>query len=165
MEKAKSWKSDDHGPITPTLSVRGCAEAIEFWKRAFGAEERSRAPGPGGQIMHAELKVFGTVLMLNDEMPEMGCRSPQALGGTPIGLYCYVPDVDAVFARAVAAGCTPVMPVSDMFWGDRFGKVVDPYGFEWGLATHTTDLTPDEVAAAQREFMARMEAGDCGPQA
>ena len=132
--------------LTPSLTIRGATEAIEFYKRAFGAVELMRMPGPGGKLMHAEIRIGDSVLMLSDEFPDMGGKSPQALGGSPVYLFVYVDDVDAVFKRAVDAGAQVRMPLADMFWGDRFGRVVDPFGHEWGLATHKEDLTPKEIA-------------------
>jgi PhnB protein len=137
---------EGHHTITPHLVVRGGAEAIAFYKKAFGAEELGRSPGPDGMsIMHAGLKIGDSILFLNDEFPDMGCRSPQALGGSPITLHLYVKDVDAVFKQAVAAGAQVRMPVTDMFWGDRYGQVTDPFGHVWALATHIEDLTREEI--------------------
>jgi PhnB protein len=132
--------------VTPYLVVRGAAKAIDFYKRAFGAEERMRMPGPEGRVMHAEIQIGDSILMLSDEMPDMGSKSPQTLGGSPGSLFLYVQDVDRAFQRAVDAGAQVKMAVADMFWGDRFGQVVDPFGHEWGLATHKEDLTPQEIA-------------------
>jgi PhnB protein len=132
--------------LTPSLTIRGATDAIDFYKRAFGAVELMRMPGSGGKLMHAEIRIGDSVLMLSDEFPDMGGKSPQALGGSPVYLFVYVDDVDAVFKRAVDAGAQVRMPLADMFWGDRFGRVVDPFGHEWGLATHKEDLTPQEIA-------------------
>ena len=112
--------------------------------------------GPDGKIMHAELKIGDRVLFLGDEAPEMGAPSPQTLNGSPVSLMHYVKDVDAVFARAVAAGAKPVMPPADMFWGDRFGSVTDPFGHRWSLATHKADLTPKQMQKGMEEWMASM---------
>ena len=143
--------------ITPHLSVRGAARAIEFYKRAFGAKELMRMPGPDGKtIMHAELKIGDSIFFLNDEFPDMGCPSPQSLGGTPSALHLYVKDVDAAFNRAVAAGAQVRMPVSDMFWGDRYGKIIDPFGHEWGIGTHKEDLTPEEIRKRGEAFFKQM---------
>jgi uncharacterized glyoxalase superfamily protein PhnB len=111
-------------------------------------------PGPDGKIMHAELKFGDRVLYLGEESPEMGAPSPQTLGGSAVSLMHYVKDVDKVFAGAVAAGAKPVMPPADMFWGDRYGMVVDPWGHRWGLATHKVDLTPKQMMKAMNEWMA-----------
>ncbi len=143
--------------VTPALTVRNGAEAIEFYKKAFGAEEIMRVPGPDGKsIMHAEIRVGTSRIMLGDEAPSMGCLAPVTLGGPGGSLYVYVPDVDAAFKQAVAAGAKALMPVTDMFYGDRFGQVEDPSGHRWGLATHVEDLAPEEMARRQREFFASM---------
>jgi len=145
---AKTVKAIPEGyrSVTPHLVVRGAARAIEFYKRAFGAEEAMRIPSRDGQkVMHAELRIGDSLVFLNDEFPEMGARAPESLGGTPVTLHLYVQDADAVFARAVAAGARPLMPLQDMFWGDRYGKVADPFGHEWAIATHKEDLTPEEI--------------------
>lgn len=143
--------------VAPYLTVRGAGEAIEFYKKAFGAQEMVRMPGPGGQgVVHAEVRIGDSVVMLSDEMPGMGCRSPQSVGATTASVFLYVEDVDATVARAVAAGAQVRMPVTDMFWGDRFGKVVDPFGHEWGIATHREDLTPEEVGKRAQAFLAQM---------
>jgi uncharacterized glyoxalase superfamily protein PhnB len=140
------------GTITPQLAVKNAAEAIDFYKRALGAREVMRMGSPDGKIMHAELKVSGSIFFLSDEFPEMGCRSPQSLGGSTSSFHVFVPNVDAAFKRAVDAGAQARMPVADMFWGDRYGKVVDPYGHEWGLATHKEDLTPAQLRKRAEEF-------------
>jgi uncharacterized glyoxalase superfamily protein PhnB len=143
--------------VTPALTVRNGAEAIAFYKKAFGAEEIMRVPGPDGKsIMHAEIRVGTSRIMLGDEAPSMGCLAPVTLGGPGGSLYVYVPDVDAAFKQAVAAGAKALMPVTDMFYGDRFGQVEDPSGHRWGLATHVEDLAPEEMARRQREFFASM---------
>jgi uncharacterized glyoxalase superfamily protein PhnB len=143
--------------VTPYLMVRGADRAIEFYKRAFGAEELMRMPGPDGRtIMHAELKIGDSRVYLSEEAPEMGCRSPQSLGGTAIALHLYVEDVDVAFKQAVAAGAQVRMPVADMFWGDRYGKLVDPFGHEWGMATHKEDVTLQEIGKRAEVFFAHM---------
>jgi uncharacterized glyoxalase superfamily protein PhnB len=143
--------------VTAALTVRNGAGAIEFYKTAFGAEEIMRVPGPDGKsLMHAEIQVGNSRIMLGDESPAMGCLAPVTLGGPGGSLYVYVPDVDAAFKRAVAAGAKALMPVTDMFYGDRFGQVEDPSGHRWGLATHVEDLSPEEMARRQREFFASM---------
>jgi uncharacterized glyoxalase superfamily protein PhnB len=149
---------DGYTTITPVLSLRDAAGAIDFYKRAFGAEELFRMDGPGGKIMHAELRIGTGRVMLGEEAPEWGCQSPQSLGATPVHFYVYVDDVDAAFRRAVDAGAKEVMPVADMFWGDRIGSVVDPYGHRWELATHKADPTPEQLRQGQREWLAKMEA-------
>ena len=147
---------DGYHTVTPALTVRNGAEAIEFYKRAFGAQELMRMHGPDGKIMHAEIQVGDSKIMLGDEMPDMGCVSPVTRGGATSSLYLYVPDVDAAFQRAVSAGAKVVMPVTDMFWGDRFGQLEDPSGHRWGLATHVEDPAPEEIARRHREFVASM---------
>ena len=142
------------GCLIPGLSVRGAADAIAFYRKVFGAKELSRMPGPDGKIMHAELRFGDRVLFVGDEAPEMGAPSPQTLGGSAVSLMHYVKDVDAVFARAVAAGAKPTMPPADMFWGDRYGMVLDPWGHRWGLATHKVDLTNKQMMKAMNEWMA-----------
>jgi uncharacterized glyoxalase superfamily protein PhnB len=135
--------------VTPHLTVKGAAEAIDFYKKAFGAVELQRMPGPDGKrIMHAALKIGDSIILMNDEFPEMGGKpnSPTSLKGSTVTLHLFVPDVDKSFAQAVAAGCKATMPLMDMFWGDRYGKVTDPYGHEWSLATHKEDLTPQQMA-------------------
>jgi PhnB protein len=134
----------DYAGVTSYLIVRGAAKAIDFYKRAFGATELFRFP-MGDRIGHAEIKIGGGVVMLADEMPDMGHKSPQALGGTPVSLMFYVPDVDAVFARALAAGGKAVKPLQDQFYGDRSGTLTDPFGHVWTVATHVEDVAPDEM--------------------
>jgi uncharacterized glyoxalase superfamily protein PhnB len=147
---------DGFRTLTPHLSVKGAADAIEFYKKAFGAEEISRMPGPDGKaVMHAELKIGDSIMMIADEWPGMYTRSPKSLNGTSVNLNIYVADCDALFQRAVAAGATVEMPLMDMFWGDRYGKVTDPFGHSWGIATHKQDLTHDEVMKAAKEWMAK----------
>jgi PhnB protein len=143
--------------VTPALTVRNGAEAIEFYKKAFGAEEVMRVLGPDGKsIMHAEIRLGNSRIMLGDEAPSTGCLAPVTLGGPGGSLYVYVPDVDVAFKRAVAAGAKVLMPVTDMFYGDRLGQVEDPSGHRWGLATHVEELAPEELARRQREFFASM---------
>jgi uncharacterized glyoxalase superfamily protein PhnB len=159
MAKATSPIPEGYHSVTPHLVVRGAAEAIDFYKRAFGAQERGRMQGPGGKIMHAEVKIGDSIVMVVDEFPGMGSRSPQSLGGSACSLHIYVPDVDAVWQQAVAAGAQATMPLADQFWGDRFGMVTDPFGHQWTLATHLEDLTPEEMAQRQQEAFAQMAAG------
>jgi PhnB protein len=132
--------------ITPYLVVGGAAEAIEFYKRAFGAVELTRALTPDGtKIMNASIKIGDSIIMLNDEFPEMNCKGPLTLGGSPFNLHIYVEDADAVFEQAVAAGATITMPIADMFWGDRYGSVTDPFGHNWGIATHKREMTEADL--------------------
>jgi len=141
--------------VTPSLTIKAAAKAIEFYKEAFGATERGRFDMPGGgAIMHAEILIGDSVLMLGEEMPEMGAKGPRTLGGTPVRLHIYTTDVDALFGRAVKAGATVMMPVTDQFWGDRYGVLVDPFGHEWSIATHTKDLTVDEMKKAAEQLFA-----------
>lgn len=143
--------------ITPHMVVKGASDAIEFYKKAFGAEEIMRMSSSDGKsVMHAELRIGDSPLMLCDEFPGSGFLSPSSLGGTTVTISLYVPDVDAVFERAVAAGATVVMPAMDAFWGDRYGKLADPYGHQWGVATHKEDLTPEECQKRADEFMKNM---------
>ncbi len=137
-------------PLTPHLTVHDAKGAIEFYKRAFGAQEVSRAPAPDGRLMHAALTLRGALLMLSDDFPEYAggkSRTPRAYGGTSVTLHLNVPDVDAAWQTAVAAGATVVMPVADMFWGDRYGIVADPYGHQWSLATPVRKVTDEEIRA------------------
>lgn len=133
--------------ITPHLVCAGAADAIGFYVKAFGAVELGRMPGPDGKLMHAQVKIGDSMLMLVDEMPQWGALGPKALKGSPVTLHLYVPDVDASFAQAVAAGATVTMPVTDMFWGDRYGQVQDPFGHNWSIATHKRDLTDAQIKA------------------
>jgi uncharacterized glyoxalase superfamily protein PhnB len=150
--------------VTPHLILDDAAAAIEFYKRAFGAEETVRMPGPDGKIAHAEIRVGDSAIMLSDERPQMPgqpgvYKSPKTAGFATAALFLYVADADAVYERAVQAGCTSRQPPQDMFWGDRYGTVIDPFGHTWALATHTEDLTPDEIAERQRDFMVKMQGG------
>ncbi|WP_374403345.1 VOC family protein [Niveibacterium sp.] len=134
--------------LTPHLVCRNAADAIGFYERAFGAVTLGRLPGPDGKLMHAMLKIGDSALMLNDEFPEFGALGPQAGATSPVTIHLFVEDVDATFARAVEAGARVTMPVADMFWGDRYGKLEDPFGHQWSVATHIRDLTPEQIAAA-----------------
>jgi uncharacterized glyoxalase superfamily protein PhnB len=148
---------DGYHSITPSLIVCDARKAIDFYKKAFGAEELFCMNGPGGKVMHAELQIGNSRVMLADEMPEWGCKSPANLGGTPVTFYVYVENVDAAWKRAVDAGAKAKMPLADMFWGDRCGKVDDPFGHGWNLAQHTKDLTPEQIEQGQKEWMAQMQ--------
>ena len=141
---------------TPTLIVRNAADAIEFYKKVFDAEERMRMPSPDGKIMHAELKIGDSIIFLSDEFPNMGGKSPQTLGGHSGGVYLYVPDVDDVYQRAIAAGSKSSTPVTDMFWGDRHGTFTDPFGHSWGVSTHTEDVSEEEMGKRAEAFYAEM---------
>lgn len=139
--------------LTPYLIVRGTAHAIEFYKRAFGAIEIGRMPGPDGfSIMHAEIKIGDSHVMLTDENPQWNVKSPPAFGGTSVSLHMYVEDADKAYQQAIDAGATAKMPPADMFWGDRFGKLIDPFGHEWSIATHKEDVPPAEMAQRAQAF-------------
>lgn len=142
--------------LTPYLVCSDASRAIDFYKQAFGAQEIARMAGPGGKIGHAELKIGDSMLMLSDEMPGSGNRSPQALGGSPVSIFLYIEDIDSVFNRAVGAGAKADMPPQDMFWGDRFGHLTDPSGHKWALATHIEDVAPEEMQKRAKEAMAKM---------
>jgi PhnB protein len=142
--------------VTPYLTVNDGARAIDFYKRAFGAQEKSRMDGPQGKIGHAELKIGDSIIMLADEFPGAGCRSPQSVGGTTVNIFLYVNDVDSVYDQAVKAGAKAEMPVADQFWGDRYGKVTDPFGHSWSLATHKEDIAPAEMRKRAQEAMSKM---------
>jgi PhnB protein len=139
--------------VTPHLVCAGAAEAIEFYKQAFDAQEAMRIPGPGGKLMHACIRIGDSAIMLVDENPDWGIVGPKSLKGSPVTIHLYVEDVDATVERAVAAGAKVTMPVEDMFWGDRYGKLEDPFGHYWSVATHLRDMTPEEIQqAAQKMF-------------
>jgi PhnB protein len=142
--------------ITPYMTVRNAARAIEFYKQAFGATEKDVSKGQDGKIMHAELRIGDSIFMLADEFPEFNSLSPQSTGGSGMGLHIYTEDVDSAFDRAVKAGATVEMPVSDMFWGDRYGKLADPFGHKWSIATHKRDMTPAEIDEAMHQFLQQM---------
>jgi len=138
--------------VTPHLVCAGAAEAIEFYKKAFNAVETARIPGNNDRLIHAAVKIDGATIMLVDEMPEWGALGPIALNGTPVVIHLYVEDVDAVFAQAVAAGATAKAPPTDMFWGDRYGLVVDPFGHHWSIATHKRDVGAEEMQEAAKKM-------------
>jgi PhnB protein len=142
--------------ISPSLAVDNATEAIEFYKKAFGATEKLRMDGPGGTIAHAELEIGNSILMLSDPFPQSDVRPPKEIGGTTVNIFMYVDDVDAAVQQAVDAGATITMPVDNQFWGDRFGTITDPYGHSWGLATHVEDVSPEEMEKRGQEFMAQM---------
>lgn len=148
--------------VTPAIIVRGADEAIDFYKRAFGAEERSVMRGPDGSIVHAEIRIGDSLVMLGEENEAWGTRSPLSTNGNPGSLHIYVPDVDAAFARALAAGATVKQPLEDAFWGDRYGKVVDPFGHEWGLATRVKEMSLAEMEEAGKAWMAQFAQGAQG---
>jgi PhnB protein len=144
--------------VTAYLTARDAARAIDFYKGAFGAVETVQMPGADGKtVMHAELKIGDSIVMLSDEIPGMStCKSPQSLGGTTVGLFLYVRDVDSAFKRAAGAGCKVIKPLEDMFWGDRFGSLMDPFGNQWSMATHKEDVPPNEMARRAQAAMANM---------
>ena len=143
--------------VTPSLFVAGAARAIDFYKKALGAEELMRFAGPDGKIMHAELRIGDSIIMLADEMPDQGGRSPKSIGGTPVSFFVYGENVDAAWKRAVDAGAKPVVPLADQFWGDRTGCLEDPFGHQWWLAQHIQDLTPEELRKAGEAFLSQMQ--------
>ena len=143
---------DDMHTVTPHLVCAGAADAIDFYKRAFGAVEEARLPGPGGKIMHAMVRINGSAVMLVDENLEWGMLGPKALKGTPVTIHLYVEDVDAFVARAEKAGAKVTMPVADMFWGDRYGKIEDPFGHHWSVATHVRDVSMEEAQQAMQKM-------------
>jgi len=143
--------------LTPFLTVRDAERAIEFYKQAFGAKERGVAKSPDGKVMHAEIMIGDSIIMLADEFPEFGSLSPQSVGGSPMGLHIYIDNVDAAFERAVKAGAQVEMPVMDQFWGDRYGKLKDPFGHNWSIATHVKDMSADEMKRSMDEAMASMQ--------
>jgi uncharacterized glyoxalase superfamily protein PhnB len=143
----------DMHTITPHLVCAGAADAIEFYKKAFGAVETARIPGPDGKLIHAAVRIGDSTVMLVDEFPSYGSLGPNALKGTPVTLHMYVDDVDAAFPRAVEAGATVKMPLADMFWGDRYGQLTDPFGHVWSLATHKRDMTPEQMNEEMKKMM------------
>jgi PhnB protein len=138
--------------LTPHLVCAGAASAIEFYKKAFNATEQTRLPGPDGKLMHAAVRIGDSTLMLVDENPQFGMLGPKSLKGSPVTIHLYVNDVDATVAQAVSAGAKVTMPAADMFWGDRYGQLEDPFGHRWSVATHMRDVSPEEM----REGMAKM---------
>lgn len=135
-----------YGSVTPALVIRGAAEAIEFYEKAFGAKERLRMAGPDGKVLHAELKIGDSIVFLGEEAPEMDARSPQSLGGSASSIMLYVKDCDQVFRQAVAAGARAIQEPQDMFWGDRYARLEDPFGHRWGVATAKEKVSPREMA-------------------
>ena len=143
--KATRYIPEGYHTVTPYLIVRGAAQALEFYRKAFNAKELYRLPMPDGKVGHAELRIGDSQVMLADEMPEMSIRGPQSLGGSPVGMCLYVEDCDALFNQAVSAGAKVERPLADQFYGDRSGTVIDPYGHKWTIATHKEDVTPEEM--------------------
>jgi len=157
MAKKAQAIPEGYHTVTPSLFVRGAGQAIDFYKKAFGAEELMRFAGPDGSIMHAEIRVGDSTLMLADEMPEQGGRSPKSLGGSAVSFFIYGDNVDAAWKRAMDAGATEVMPLADQFWGDRAGCLEDPFGHRWWLGQHMEDLTPEEIKKNADAFFSQME--------
>lgn len=140
--------------INAHLIVKDSAKAIEFYKKAFGGEELCRMPGPGGQgVMHAEVKIGNSTIMLCDEMPDW-CRSPESIGDSPVTVHMYVADADQTWQKAVDAGAEVVMPLGEQFWGDKYGKIKDPFGHQWSIAQRVKELTPEQIAKNAEEFFA-----------
>lgn len=142
--------------VTPYLAVEDASKAIEFYTRAFGASERSRMDGPDGKIAHAEIQIGDSIIMTSDQFPQSSAKTPKEVGGTTVTIFLYVEDVDSVVQDAVDAGAAITMPIEDMFWGDRFGQVTDPFGHVWQIATHVEDVSPEVMAERAREAMASM---------
>jgi len=151
MTKATNPIPEGFSTLTTHLTVKECADFIDFIKRAFNAVELVRMPGPGGKLLHAQVRIGDTNLMLNDDFPEFA-RGPIAEGRWPLALHLYVADADAAFAQATSAGCEVTMPLEDQFWGDRYGQVKDPFGFNWSIGTHKEDLTPQEIQERQAKM-------------
>lgn len=143
-----------YSTVTPSLVVTDAKKAIDFYKRALGATEREQFPGPDGKIMHAEIQIGTSIVMLSDEV--MGQRSAQSIGGSPVSFYLYVENCDTAFKKAISAGGKEIVPVTEMFWGDRMGAFEDPFGYKWNLATHTKDMTPEEMKTAGETWMKQM---------
>jgi PhnB protein len=154
-DKVKAVPDGFH-TVTPHLTVRDANRALEFYKKAFGAEVLHVMPAPGGKVMHAAIKIGDSIVMLNDEFPEHGGASAPPPGGTGDALHIYIENVDTAFERAVSAGASVKMPVMDMFWGDRYGQLVDPFGHRWSLATHTRDMSPEEMKKEQEKAFSQM---------
>jgi PhnB protein len=144
--------------LTPYLVVRDAPRAVEFYQQALGAQVRGIHYTPDGKIMNADLRIGDSILLLNEEFPDIGAKSPQSLGGSPVTIHIYVEDVDKLFNQAVAAGGKVIMPVMDMFWGDRYGQLSDPFGHNWSIATHKEDLTSEEIAQRSKAAFERMAA-------
>jgi PhnB protein len=150
MAKVKAIPEGMHS-ITPHLVCAGATDAIDFYKKAFGATELARLAGPDGKLLHGAVRIEGSVVMLVDENPQWGAIGPKTLKGSPVTIHVYVADVDAFVAKAVEAGARVIMPIDDMFWGDRYGVIEDPFGHLWSIATHIRDVKPEELAEAMRQ--------------
>lgn len=145
---------EGYSTVTPSITLRDTTKAIEFYKRAFSAQDLGIIHGPDGKVMHAEVKIGNSIVMMNDEV--MGSRSAETQGGSPVSFYLYFENADTAFQQAVAAGAQGAMPPSDMFWGDRMGQVIDPFGLRWNVATRVKEMTPEEMKRGQEEFMKEM---------
>jgi|SRR5205814_509643 len=150
---------DGYTAVTPYITLKNAAAAIEFYKKAFGAEEAMRFNTPDGKIAHAEIRIGGAAIMLSEESPQWNALSPQTIGGTATSLMLYVKDADAVFKRAVEAGATATMPVADQFYGDRCGNIVDPFGHKWSIATHIEDVSHEEMGRRMAKMFAEVPTG------
>jgi PhnB protein len=146
----------EYHTVTPSLFVAGAAKAIDFYKKALGAEERMRFPAPDGTIMHAEIKIGDSIIMLGDEMPDYGGKGPKSIGGTPVGFFVYREDVDAAWKQAINAGGKEIQPLVDQFWGDRAGCFEDPFGHRWWLAQHLEDLSPEEIRQRAESYFSQV---------
>jgi PhnB protein len=159
LPKKVKPKPDEYHTLTPNLTIKGADQAIEWYTKVLGAKLRSRMATPDGRgVWHAELQIGDSVLMLNDENPEMGVRAPQSPDASSYAIHVYLDNVDDVFQRAVAAGAKPKMPLMDMFWGDRYGQLIDPFGHVWSLAQHTVDVPPSEMEKRGRDWAAKVAA-------
>jgi PhnB protein len=148
---------DGFNTVNVYLVVKDARAALDFYQKAFGAEKVTHMAGPGGKgTMHAEMRIGNSTIMLTDENPQWGMKSPKTLGGSPASVHIYTPNADAMFERAVTAGCEATMPIMDAFWGDRYGKVKDPFGHEWGIATHKEDLSEQEIGKRAAKWFAEM---------
>ncbi len=153
MNTKVPFQAPDYHTVTPVIAIKGAAAALDFYKRAFNATELYRMKMPDGTVMHAEIKIGDSRIMISDEFPDWGVLSPKTVGGAPTTLYIYFEDVDAMTKQAIAAGAKELQPVMDQFWGDRSGKIEDPFGYRWGLATHIEDVSPEEIDRRGKECM------------
>lgn len=150
---------DGCNSVSVYLVVKDAKAALDFYAKAFHGSQAACMTAPDGSVMHGEVKIGNSTVMLSQENPQWEMKSPETLGGSPASIHLYVDDADAAFAHAIDSGCTEVFPVNDMFWGDRYGKVADPFGFHWGIATHKEDLTPEELEQRGQEWFAQMAQG------
>ncbi len=162
MPRAVKPIPEGYHSVTPYLILRGAADALEFYKRAFGAKEIMRMDAPNGRIGHAEIRIGDSAIMLADEFPDMGTRAPQTPGSSPVMLYLYVEDVDKTVKTAIGAGAKAVKPVEDQFYGDRSGSITDPFGHTWFIATHKEDVPPDELRKRAEQHLVALAARDPG---